>query len=136
MQDNIDLSKDGSGFTIKSLIISVLLIPLNCYWIVLGESVYASYTPRFLMAMRANFMWWSLHPIGYAISGSWAMGTIWVPIFIRWFAKWSTIKYGGLRLHRKFIPFFLGLILGDFIAGSIWSLIGLGLDIYTYKIWV
>ncbi len=37
--------RDSSGFTARALIIGILLIPVNCYWVVLGESVYGSYTP-------------------------------------------------------------------------------------------
>ena len=40
-----ELRKNGLGFTAKSLIIGVLLIPVNCYWVVNGESVYNSYSP-------------------------------------------------------------------------------------------
>jgi len=88
-----------------------------------------------LMAIRSRLVWWPFHPTGYAISGSWAMGTIWIPVFISWFSKWAIIKHGGLKTHRKAIPFFIGLILGEFIIGSIWSIIGIILNINTYKIW-
>ena len=64
------------------------------------------------------------------------MGTIWVPVFICWVAKWMIIRYGGLKSHRRAIPFFMGLILGEFTMGSVWSIIGLILNIPTYKIWV
>jgi hypothetical protein len=89
-----------------------------------------------LMVMRVHFIWWPFHPTGYAISGSWAMGTIWTPILISWGAKWMTIKYGGLKAHRRAIPFFIGLILGEFAIGSVWSVMDLILNIRTYKIWV
>ncbi|MBC8227932.1 hypothetical protein H8E77_00080 [bacterium] len=90
----------------------------------------------FLMVMRIHFIWWPFHPTGYAIAGSWAMGTIWTPILISWVTKWTIIKYGGLKTHRQAIPFFLGLILGEFMMGSIWSIIGIALNVPTYKIWV
>jgi len=89
-----------------------------------------------LMVMRTHFIWWPFHPTGYAIAGSWAMGTIWMPIFISWITKWTIIKYGSLKTHRQAIPFFLGLILGEFMIGSIWSIIGITLNVPTYKIWV
>jgi len=90
----------------------------------------------FLMVMRMHFIWWPFHPTGYAIAGSWAMGTIWTPILISWVTKWTIIKYGGLKTHRQAIPFFLGLILGEFMIGSIWSIIGIAFNVPTYKIWV
>ncbi len=35
-----------------------------------------------LMVMRMKFFWWTLHPVGYAISGSWSMNLIWFQMFI------------------------------------------------------
>lgn len=36
-------------------------------------------------------------------------------------------------MHRKAIWFFLGLILGEFVIGSIWSLIGVGIGRPMYR---
>jgi len=44
-----------------------------------------------------------------------------------------TLRYGGMRLYRQFIPFFIGLILGDYIIGGAWSLIGLAFGIRVYR---
>jgi hypothetical protein len=109
--------------------------PTFTNWSAVGFLLFGFIFTISLMVMRTQFIWWSLHPTGYAISGSWAMGTIWIPVFISWFIKWVIIKYGGLKAHRQAIPFFIGLILGEFIVGSIWSIIGLSLGIQTYKIW-
>src|SRR5262249_26311581 len=37
-----------------------------------------------LMVMRMNNFWWPFHPIGYAISSSWAINLVWMPLFIAW----------------------------------------------------
>jgi hypothetical protein len=89
----------------------------------------------FLIAMRARFFGWPFHPIGYAISGSWSMNLVWLPLFIAWVAKLVTLRYGGLRLYRQFLPFFLGLILGDATMGTLWSLIGILIGTPTYNFW-
>jgi len=34
------------------------------------------------------------------------------------------LKTGVIKLHHQAILFFLGLILGEFIVGSVWSIIG------------
>ena len=86
-----------------------------------------------LAAMRMRFIWWNLHPVGYAISGSWAINPMIGSIFIGWLLKWLVLKYGGIRLHRKAIPFFLGLILGEFFIGSFWSLLAVFLDTPMYR---
>jgi hypothetical protein len=89
----------------------------------------------FLAFMRINYFWWPFHPIGYAISGSWAINLVWMPLFIAWLLKLLVLRYGGLRLYRTAVPFFLGLILGQCIVGSLWSLIGIALDLPTYSFW-
>ena len=110
--------------------------PTYTDWTAVSFASFGFFFAVFLMIMRWRLIWWPFHPTGYAISGSWAMGTIWVPVFICWVAKWTIIKYGGLKSHRQAVPFFIGLILGEFTMGSVWSVIGLILNIPTYKIWV
>ncbi|MBC8458099.1 MAG: hypothetical protein H8D67_08910, partial [Deltaproteobacteria bacterium] len=76
----------------------------------------------FLYAMRTRFLWWPLHPSGYVLSGaSWGgMIYFWFPVMVSWLIKSVILRYGGLKAHRKGIPFFFGLILGDYIPRSIW----------------
>jgi hypothetical protein len=45
------------------------------------------------------------------------------------------LKLGGVKLYRQAVPFFLGLILGDYTLGCVWSLIGLVLEMPTYIVW-
>jgi hypothetical protein len=89
----------------------------------------------FLITMRARFFGWPFHPIGYAISGSWSMNLVWLPLLIAWGVKVSVLRYGGLRLYREALPFFLGLILGDVTMGTLWSLIGILIGTPTYNFW-
>ena len=89
----------------------------------------------FLMAMRMRFFWWPLHPAGYALSVSFAMDLVWFAFFISWLVKLIILRYGGIRFHRRAIPIFLGLILGDYTVGAIWSIIGAIIGIPTYKIY-
>jgi len=88
----------------------------------------------FLAAMRMKFIWWSLHPAGFAVSSSWSMNVFWSSIFISWAIKLAILKFGGLKLHRRCIPFFLGLVLGEFVVGSIWSIRGVIFSVPSYKI--
>lgn len=89
----------------------------------------------FLFLMRMKFFWWPFHPAAYAaISGSWAISHIWFSLWLAWAAKLILLKYGGLSAHRKAIPFFLGLILGEFIVGSLWTILGASFNILTYGI--
>ena len=65
------------------------------------------------------------------------MNWLWISLVISTIAKWLIIKQGGLQLHRKAVPFFLGLILGEFVAGSLWSFYGMATEtrIFPFKDW-
>ena len=89
----------------------------------------------FLMVMKMRFLWWPLHPGGYVLVSGTGMGGLWFPIFLSWLAKAIVLKIGGVRLYRQAVPFFLGLILGDYTLGCVWSLIGLVLQMPTYIVW-
>ena len=78
-----------------------------------------------LFGLRMRFVWWIFHPAGYAISGSWSMNPFWFSIFLSSIIKWVILRHGGLKAHRKAIPLFMGLILGEFVVGSIWSILGI-----------
>ena len=75
-----------------------------------------------LTIVRWKIIWWPLSPIGYAVSGSYTMNIFWLSFLIGWAIKGGLIKQGGLKAHRRIRPLFLGLILGEFIMGSLWSL--------------
>jgi hypothetical protein len=87
-----------------------------------------------LLALKMRFLWWPFHPIGFVLGVSPAeMVYIWVPVFISWFLKLIILKYGGLKAYRKAIPFFVGLILGDYTMGGIWSIVNATFNITTYN---
>ena len=87
-------------------------------------------------SMRRRFLWWPFHPAGYPLAVSFAMDYFWWAVFIAWFIKAAVLKVGGMRMYRKGIPFALGLILGDYVIGSIWALIGPWFGVVTYKIFI
>ena len=78
----------------------------------------------FLTAMRTRFLWWKLHPAGFAISNSRDINYLWFSIFISFLAKWGLLKYSGIKSYQSARPFFIGLILGDYIVGSVWTIVG------------
>lgn len=81
-----------------------------------------------LAIMRFKFIWWRFHPAGYAVSNSYNMEVLWSPLFFGWLAKFMILKFGGLKLYRKTLPFFLGLILGHFASAGIWIVVGVIID--------
>jgi hypothetical protein len=89
----------------------------------------------FLMLMRGQFLWWPFHPVGLAVSSSWAMGYMWFPLFIAWLLKRVILRGGGLQGYRTAVPFFLGLVLGEFVVGSVWNILGLVFNLEIYRFW-
>ena len=78
----------------------------------------------FFTVMRRLFLWFPFHPVGYAISNSHDINVFWFSVLIGFIAKWIVLKYGGLKLHRQARPFFLGLILGGYMVGGFWTIVG------------
>lgn len=85
-----------------------------------------------LFGLRARFIRFSLHPLGYCVGPG--LYWLWCPFLVAWLIKWVIVRYGGLRAYRRAIPFFLGLVLGDYVTGSLWSLTGIALGIPTYQV--
>lgn len=77
-----------------------------------------------LALARARIPWWPLHPVGYAMANTLTMSLIWVPFFIAWAIKAAVLRYGGHAIYRRTVPFFIGLVVGDFISGGLWTLMG------------
>lgn len=91
----------------------------------------------FIYIMHFRFLWFPFHPVGYVLATSYpAVDYIWFSLFISWAIKWVILKQGGLKLYRKGMPFFMGLILGEFAVGSIWSIIGAVGSMPIYRIWI
>lgn len=74
-----------------------------------------------------------LNPIGYLITGGVNLGYYWFPFLLIWMVKGSILRYGGLRLYRTLLPFFFGLILGEFVLGVCWQMLGMIFKIKTYS---
>jgi len=89
----------------------------------------------FLMTMRMRFISFPFHPVGYALSGSWTMNLVWLIFFISWLLKLAILKHGGLKAYRKAMPFFFGLILGEFTIGTLWSVVGVLWNVPAYAFW-
>jgi len=62
------------------------------------------------------------------------MELVWMPLFLAWCCKAALFRYGGFSAYKKAIPLFLGLIIGDFVSGAIWNLLGLcfGWQVYHF----
>jgi hypothetical protein len=91
----------------------------------IGAYLFGILFTLFLAMMRARFLGWPFHPAGYLVAGSFGLFRLWLPIFFSWLVKSLILRYGGLRLYRRALPFFLGLVLGEFGAGFIRTVLDL-----------
>lgn len=89
-------------------------------------------TCTLLFVCRLRWVGFPLHPVGFAVSSSWSMDQVWLSLLLAWTAKTLIVRYGGLKLYRKAVPFFLGLILGDFVSGGLFNLVGIFWDLPVY----
>lgn len=87
-----------------------------------------------LMAARARFLWWPFHPVGYALAGTFTMPWLWGATFLGWLIKLLIVRYGGMKTYRLLLPFFIGLILGDYISGALWALFGAITGAQVYRV--
>jgi hypothetical protein len=89
-------------------------------WTAIGGAVMGG-----LILLRHHFLWWPLHPLGFAVSAGWISSLAWFSIFIGFLIKAVVLKYGGAKLYNAMRPFFLGLILGQIVAAGVWPIIDL-----------
>ncbi|MBC7805317.1 MAG: hypothetical protein H7145_04130 [Akkermansiaceae bacterium] len=77
-----------------------------------------------LTFLRARIVGFPLSPAAYVLSTTFANELFWFDLFLAWMFKSAFLRYGGMKFYRATLPFFLGLILGDFVTGAAWSLFG------------
>ncbi len=114
---------------------SWLIAPEGTNWMKIGAIGVGFIFSGFLQIMRMQFMWWPFHPLGFAISSNWEMNLVWMPLLIAWLLKTAITKYGGHKAYTKAVPLFLGLILGQFVVGSILNIVSIALHIPSYMFW-
>ena len=90
----------------------------------------------FLLAfLRTKFIWWPFHPAGYTLGMGGAIDDYWFTMVISSTIKLIVLKHGGARSYRKSIPFFLGLVLGEYVIACGWALLGMIVGRPMYVVW-
>jgi len=77
----------------------------------------------FLSLMRQRFWWWPFHPLGFVMGATYPMVLLWFSVLLGWLMKWTTLRFGGISMYNKLRPIFLGMVLGEYLAGSIWLIV-------------
>ena len=88
-----------------------------------------------LNTLRLRMAWFPFHPVGYAVSSSWSLSLLWLPLMVAWIVKLCILRYGGLRAYRQALPLFLGVILSECVVGSLWTIYGIATGNPTYAFW-
>lgn len=78
-----------------------------------------------LTILRMRFFGFPLHPVGLAVGTTFMMQFMWLSVFAGWLLKSLVLRFGGRRLYERWIPFFVGLVVGDFVAGTGWVVVGI-----------
>jgi len=85
-----------------------------------------------LIVLRTLVLRFPLHPLGFAMVTSYGH-PLWGPFLLVWVIKTLVLRIGGMRMYRKLIPAFLGLVIGHFfVAGVIWGSISIHNEMYRY----
>ncbi len=89
----------------------------------IGFTVYGAVVTFALAWLRRTFPGFPLHPLGFPLAYAYSHHCpYWFPTLFTWAIKGLILRYGGMGLHRRLIPLFLGLTLGHYLmTGVIWG---------------
>lgn len=86
----------------------------------LGIMAYAAAKLLALNTLRTYYLWWPLHPVGYAMSFVSYLQREWFSVLVGWSLQTVIIRYSGHKGYQTAKALFLGLILGAMAAGGFW----------------
>jgi len=72
-------------------------------------------TVLLLAALRGRYTWFPVTPWGFVISSTYG-NTYWASFLLTWVLQRLILRYGGMTLHAKAVPGFLGLAFGYMAA--------------------
>lgn len=98
--------------------------PTRSNWVIIFSLAGAAVMTALVICYHRIY-WWPIHPIGYLTAYSSAMRILWFSFFLGWMCNALCMRYGGISMFKKLRYFFIGLIIGDFLMGGFWALIGL-----------
>ena len=113
----------GANLLPFDLVSTVTNRPINVTWGMWMNTGIGASLMGMLTLLRHKFLWWPLHPLGLTVAGSRVMDWTWFSIFLAWLVKIIVLRYGGPKMFRALRPFFLGMVLGQFVSAGIWAII-------------
>ena len=103
---------------------SLIQFPIETKWDEVYSMIAGAGFTGFMLWMRQNFVWWSLHPIGYLLGATYPPFHLWSSILVGWFIKYMALKFGGASTYRKIRPVAFGLIFGEYVMVGLWMIVG------------
>ena len=103
---------------------NLIQFPVETKWAEVYSMIAGAGFTGFMLWMRQNFVWWSLHPIGYLLGATYPPFHLWSSILIGWFIKYMALKFGGAATYRKIRPIAFGLIFGEYVMVGLWMIVG------------
>ncbi|MCX7598610.1 MAG: hypothetical protein N2512_07040 [Armatimonadetes bacterium] len=102
---------------------------------VIGAVIWGFISTVGLMGLQARYVWLPLHPLGYALSTGHSAQWTYSSLFVAWAIKSTITRFWGHKAYQRAVPFFLGLVLGEFIVGGIWTIVGIFTGRATFSFW-
>jgi hypothetical protein len=84
-----------------------------------GFAVAGAFVMLLLTIVRYRAQWWPLHPVGFAVQGTFGLTKTFFSILIAWGLKSTLLRIGGVALYEKGKPFFIGLLVGQAVSTAI-----------------
>jgi hypothetical protein len=79
-----------------------------------------------MAVLRAKFMWFPFHPIGYILAPSWFMNYTWAGIFVAWLVRVILLRVGGAQsIRRGLVPFCVGMFLASVASIVVFDMVGI-----------
>jgi hypothetical protein len=75
-------------------------------------------------AARLRLPWWPLHPVAFAVWGTWPMIVLAFSFFLGWIVKASVVSIGGARAYHQLKPLMIGVIAGELAISLTWTAVG------------
>ncbi|GBC95727.1 hypothetical protein HRbin16_01520 [bacterium HR16] len=83
--------------------------------------------------LRQQFLWFPLHPVGYVLAHTGTGLSFWSHYGIAWVLKALVLRFGGMRLYQRALPLVFGVIVGDILTQTLWSVMAVILNVPVYQ---
>lgn len=100
-----------------------LVQPFSTDWTSLQFMTIGGLVTFILYQLHRRFLWFPLNPLGFVMASTGTLREMWFSLFIGWLFHVVVLRYFGHKTYRFLRPFFLGLILGEFLTAGLWLIV-------------